>query len=84
MKADSLSPKAYREDLERRAADLQVRPAGSGEYLVLSSRGDRWYKVRLEPPGCECPAFARRPRICKHIVAVRSSLEGSRASETPV
>jgi len=84
MEADSLSRKAYREDLERRAADLEVRPAGSGEYLVLSSRGDRWYRVRIDPPGCECPAFARRPGPCKHIVAVRSSLEGSRAGETPV
>ena len=79
--ADALSRRAYAEDVARRADGLRVREAGDGQFLVLSSRGHTWYKVQVAPERCECPAFARGARPCKHVVAVRRYREAPSSAE---
>jgi ribonuclease HI len=71
--ADALSRRAYAEAvLAEKAQGLQVELLEGGALRVQSSTGSGWYRVTLDPQGCECPVFrgGMRP-CCKHIVAAR-------------
>jgi len=49
---------------------------GSG-WLVFSLTSPERYQVSLEPPFCSCPDFELRQEECKHILAVRLTLNSS-------
>jgi ribonuclease HI len=71
--ADALSRRAYAEAvLAEKAQGLQVELLEGGALRVQSSAGSGWYRVTLDPQGCECPVFrgGMRP-CCKHMVAAR-------------
>jgi hypothetical protein len=46
-----------------------------GEYLVLSSRKDRWYTVNTDTRSCTCPD-SRADRVCKHRLAIGFHIQG--------
>lgn len=76
--ADALSRRAYEEAaLQERARQLAVESLPDGSYRVRSSTGERWYAVSLVPEErCECPAYLRGMRPCKHIVAAKAAASG--------
>jgi SWIM zinc finger len=45
-----------------------------GSWLVRSSDGQRFYRVRLQPRSCQCSGFlfARWKLDCRHIRAVKA------------
>lgn len=68
--ADALSRRAYAEAVSKeRARGLAVELLPDGAYQVASSRGKGWYRVTLAPEECECLAFSRGLRPCKHVLA---------------
>ncbi len=71
--ADALSRRAYAEAVSKgRARGLTVERLADGAYRVASSRGEGWYRVTLAPEECECPAFSRGLRPCKHVLAAEA------------
>lgn len=57
----------------------------SNVYIVPSQSGCKTYTVDLniEPPTCTCPDYAERRRECKHIFAVRYSLQRESGEQIP-
>jgi transposase len=55
-------------------------------YVVPSQGGCKTYTVNLnpDPPTCTCADYAERRRECKHIFAVRYSIQGKDGETLPV
>jgi transposase-like protein len=59
------------------ALGSQIKRINARDYRVRSQSGNGWYRVCMESNEwlCECPDHRQRQVVCKHILAVKFSLD---------
>jgi transposase len=70
------------------AARSRIRDIGNGKYSVPSQTGSGAYTLEYDQNGiltCDCPDFAlRRPKPCKHALALMLAFEQDEANSVPL